>query len=217
MKQLKLKFPSDEWRYLFLASPQQNLWDRTMRVKEGFHSLYDWEIAIKTWPHITLAAFDATIKMEPGIVGLLRQACSKQHAFTAHLEDFAGYERFKRSTLYIKVKDKDRFLRLAESLRVINNFLWSNGYASAYLVEDPHLTIAKWLPHWLYLEAMEEYSRQHFRDTFIVNELLLLKKQEHDEKYRRVATLRLPFPTYFPNQINQHAKTNYQHSRLSGA
>lgn len=191
MKQHRLPFPNNEWHYLFLASPERNLANRVMEVKEDFYLSYGHKIAIDTWPHITLAAFKSANELEPFLITLLQQACARYRKFSTPLQDFSGFERFNKSTVYIKVEAHQPFLQMAKGLRVINDLLLSNGCSSAYLVNRPHLTVAKWVPYLMYLEAMEDYRYKSFRDTFLVNDLLLLKKQNEEDKYQRVTTIRL--------------------------
>jgi len=191
MKQLRFAFPDDPWRYLFLASPDRDLAARVMDVKEDFYFSYGHKIAVDTRPHITLAAFNATKDLEASLIALLQKICSGYSKFTALLQDFAGFERYDKSTIYIKVQTHQPFLELAKGLCAVNHLLQTDSCSSAYLVEHPHLTVAKWIPYLMYLEAMEDFSSRSFRDVFVVNNLLLLKKQEGDDKYQRVTTIRL--------------------------
>jgi 2'-5' RNA ligase len=191
MKQQCLSFPNNEWHYLFLASPERNLANRVMEVKEDFYYSYGHKIAIDTWPHITLAAFRSTNEAEPFLIALLQQACARYRKFSTPLQEFDGFEGFNKSAIYIKVEAHQPFLHMAKGLCVIKGLLLSNGCSSAYLVNRPHLTVAKWIPYLMYLEAMEDYRHKRFRDSFLVNSLLLLKKQNEEDKYQRVTTIRL--------------------------
>lgn len=188
-QQFRLPFPTNEWRYLFLASPDRKLAGKVMVEKESFSSDFDHKLAGGSRPHITLAYFDADGDLETSLTQLLRQACSRHQRFSAGLFGYDGFESADRSTIYIKVQERERFLQLANSLRVINGLLTSNGFRSARLVNNPHLTIARRVPCLTYLKALEEYRRRRFSDTFLVKDLVLLKKQSGDRQYQRVTTL----------------------------
>ena len=126
----------DQWEYLFLALPSQRLTERVMAVKEDFHSVYDHELAIRTWPHITLAWFKAKRSVEEALTEILFKACCKHRQFSSELYNFAGFES---STIYIRVHEHQPFLALADSLRVINKILWANNCMAAGFVDNPIL------------------------------------------------------------------------------
>lgn len=192
--QLRLPFPTNKWRYLFLTSPDRELATKVM-VEKGIFSLdFDHKPATGSRPHITLAYFDADGELETSLTQLLWQACSRHQQFSAGLLGFGGFASADRSSIYIKVQERERFLQLANSLRVINGLLKSNGFRSARLVNNPHLTIARWVPYLTYLKALEEYRSRSFSGTFLVKDLVLLKKQNGDKHYQQVTTLRLSTP-----------------------
>jgi len=191
MRQLYLPFTDDDlygdqWEYLLLALPQQRLTERVMTVKEDFHAVYNHELAIRTWPHITLAWFKAKRSVEKALIEVLFKACCKHRQFSSELYNFAGFDP---STIYIRVQEHQPFLALADSLRAINKILWENSCSSAGFVDHPHLTVARRLPYQTYWKAVQEYSCKCFQDVFIVNELKLLRRRQENDKCQRVTTL----------------------------
>ncbi len=133
-QQLRLPFFNNEWRYLFLASPDRKLASRLMTEKKTFSLDFNYEFASNYYPHITIAYFDAGESLETSLVHLLHQACSKYQHFSAGLFGFDGFKSSDNSTIYIKVEEQERFLHLANHLSIINRLLKSNGFRSANLV-----------------------------------------------------------------------------------
>jgi 2'-5' RNA ligase len=199
--QLVLPFSDDElydsrWEYLLIASPGRKVTTKIREVKEDFYATHRQKIAIDTWPHITIAFFRAKQKLEGLLIEMMQKVCSRQQKFIADLKDFDGFDH---STIYIKVQDWQPFLQLAADLSPIDDFLINNGCRSAHLVDTPHLSIARRLPYSVYIKAKQEYSHRRFQDSFIVNELLLLKRRHEEHKCKRVTTLHFSSPNYFLN------------------
>lgn len=204
-RQLTLPFTAEELHgdqreYLLIASPGRNLTAKVMKEKERFFSVYQQRIAIDTWPHITVATFKAKQSLEGALVEIMQEVCHHQRKFIAVLQDFDGFEHSTASTVYIKVQQHAPFRQLSNGLYVINSCLRAHGCQTAYLVNTPHLTIARRIPYQVYLKAIQEYSQRRFDDSFLVDSLLLLRRRHPNDTYKRAATLCLSSPSnYFLN------------------
>lgn len=208
--QLILPYTDDElygpnWDFLLIASPSRHVADKAWEIKEDFFEEFHQKIAIDTLPHITIAAFKAKLGLQDKIIAIMRRVCCGQKKFYVYLKDFGGFEPH---TIYIQVLNHEPFLKLARELRAINERLLQNGCSRAYLVDDPHLTIARCLPFKVYFEAMEKYSYRHFEDSFIVNELRLLRRRHRNDKYKCIATLHFSRSKYLSTVSNQFAILN---------
>lgn len=194
--QLSLPF-TDEDRcgdyreHLLVASPPPDLAAKIMKEKQAFYDVYKQLIAIKTKPHITVADLWAKEELESSLVALMQEACSRQPRFVTGLHGFAGFES---STIYINVQEHGPFLQLADRLSVVNRYLRSHGLPSGYLVNHPHLTIARRLPRRVYAKAIQDYTGRSFHGSLPVHELVLLKRKHRFDKCEEVATLRLLSP-----------------------
>lgn len=184
----------DQREYLLIASPTPNVTAKVMEVKEDFYAVYKQAMAVTTRPHITVAAFKATEKLQSSVIELMQQACHDQQRFVVALRGFDG---FAPAAIYIKVQDHQPFRQLAHRLRTVNGWLQNNGCRTAKLVNLPHLTIARRLSSPVYKKAIQDYSNRSFRDAFVLNNLLLLKRRHPGDHYKRVTSLRFSPAPHF--------------------
>ena len=104
------------------------------------------------------------------------------------LNNYSGFPSSK--TVYARVQDHEPFKRLAASLKIIDQFVRDNGLPRAIIPGHPHVSIARSLQPDVYEKAMMDYSRKTFNASFIVDELVLLKRQNQFDKCRQVSVLK---------------------------
>lgn len=189
--QLYLPFTTQElyghnWQYLLLVSPSQTVKTNVMKEKENFFSLCKQAISVNSSPHITVALFTADGRVEEALIAAMQSACNKQQKFWVKLCDFGGFDP---SVIYIKIQDHQPFFELAGNLTVINKYLYNS---STHLVTQPHMTVARGIPHPVYTRTVDGYLNRSFSDSFLVHQLLLLKRRHEEESYKYVTTLPLP-------------------------
>ncbi len=174
--------------YLLVIHPSANIDRQIKEEKESFSAQYNVSIARKTLPHITVANFLAREDMEDTIIRYLHRICSMQKSFNVALNNYSG---FPPHTVYARVQDHQPFKQLAASLKVIDQYVRSNGLPAAHFITHPHLTVARRLEKNVYEKAMFAYSQKTFHADFEVDELVLLKRQNQFEKCRQVSVLKL--------------------------
>jgi 2'-5' RNA ligase len=183
-----LEKKSGTHEYLLMVHPAEDVYKQVMTEKQNFFETYKEQVAIKTKPHITVADFLADEEMEETIIRYMRRIFSTQKSFNVTLNNYSG---FPEHTVFARVQDHQPFRQLAQSLKVIDQYIRSNGYPPAKLIMHPHITIARRLKQTVYEKAMFEYSQKTFFASFEVTELILLKRKNQFDKCQQVNVFKL--------------------------
>lgn len=162
------------FEYLLVVQPGGQAHDRVMQEKQEFARRYPDELAPAANPQIKVAGFWARDTMEETIIRWGQRICSAQRSFKVSLNNFSG---FPPHTIYLRVQDPAPFQQLARGLQVIDDYVKSCQLPAAQLATHPHLSLAHCLPEEVYTRAMFEYARKDFHSDFMVEELVLLKRQ----------------------------------------
>ena len=185
-----LSFTTQEhYEYLLVANPGEEVFKKVMAEKEIFSLCYKVNIARKTLPHITVANFLAKESMEETLIKWANKIISNQYTFDVMLNNFSGFST--SHTIYARVQNHEPFKQLAVSLKTIDEYVRSNGFPRAILSHHPHVTIARRLEPAVYEKALKDYSKKEFNESFTVNELILLKRQNQYDKCKQVAVFKL--------------------------
>ena len=176
------------YEYLLVIHPAKEVYEKVKEEKEKFSSDYKVSVAKKTLPHITVADFLAKEGMEDTIIKWMHRILSTQQSFDVMLNNFSG---FPSHTVYARVQDHQPFKQLVASLKVIDQYVRSNGCPPVKLISYPHLSIARRLQANVYEKAMFDYSRKTFHAIFTVDELILLKRQNQFDKCQQVNVFKL--------------------------
>lgn len=176
------------YEYLLVVHPAKEIFEQLQEEKENFSSVYKVSIAKKTLPHITVANFLARENMEQTLIKWLYKIISGQKRFSVMLNNYSGFPSSK--TVYARVQDHEPFKQLAVSLKVIDQYVRDNGMPRAILPNHPHVSIAGSLRPNVYEKAVMDYSRKTFNASFMVDELVLLKRQNQYDKCKQVSVFR---------------------------
>jgi 2'-5' RNA ligase len=169
--------------YLLVAHPDEAVNEKVVAEKENFHREYGQKIAVKTKPHITVANFLAKEAMEETIFRYMQRILMQQQSFEVSLNNYSG---FPPHTIYLRVQNKQPFKQLAKELRVIGNYISSCACPPVQLKPNPHVSIARRLPETVYLKAMMDYSQKTFHETFLVKELVVLRRSHQYDACKTV-------------------------------
>jgi 2'-5' RNA ligase len=176
------------WEYLLVVHPDKKACDKILDEKRKFEYKYEQDKDTRFYPHITIATIQAKEEMEGTFVRWIQNICNLQKSFTVTLNNYAA---FPSSGLYLRVQDAEPFKRLAHALKILDGFMQSNNCPPVSLVGKPHLTFAKGLSVYNYDNAIKEYSRKTFHESFKVDKLILLKRDVY-MKCHLVNTFILP-------------------------
>ena len=177
------------WEYMLLANPDEMVHEKLMVEKKYFEDKYEAEIAIKTLPHITIANFLAKEILEDRIGRLLQNICNQQYSFTVELNNFSG---FPSHTIFIRIQNPQPFKSLEKRLQTLDDLLQVNECPPLQLSSRPHMPIARQLDEEIYTLAIKEYAAREFHEEFLVDKLVLLKRDSRYKKWQHVNYFYLP-------------------------
>ncbi|MGB8192733.1 MAG: 2'-5' RNA ligase family protein [Chitinophagaceae bacterium] len=184
------------WEYLLVVRPDAHICSKLAAEKEEFFNRYQHSTALHGQPHMTLGAFIATEDMEDTIIKWVQRICGMNKGFSITLNNYSG---IPDHTIFLRVQNPERLRELSLQLKVIDYYVRSNNCPPLKLVNRPHLSIAARLPAHVYSKAMPEYSRKMFHETFMVTELLLLKRLNQFDACRHVNVFR-----FYPPDTNSY-------------
>lgn len=176
------------YEYQLVAQPDATVHAQVMAERQYFTAHFKTPIAVKTPLHITVATFLAMEPMEETIIRWMHRVISTKKTFTVTLDHYGA---FRPHTIYLKVQDHQPFQQLARELKVVDQYIRSNGCPEMRLISNPYLTIARRLEEQTYQQAVTVYSEKTFDASFEVKELLLLKRQHQFDSCRQVNVFRL--------------------------
>lgn len=161
------------YEYLLVADPDVAVQHKVLAQQQEFYEEYREKAAIKTGHHIIVASFLAREAMEGTLIRWIQRICDLQQPFKVTLNNYSG---FPPHTIYLRVQDPLPFLQLTHQLKAVDDLVRSSSCPPVRLIAKPHLSIARRLPEPVYTKAMFSYSQKTFHETFMVNELRLLRR-----------------------------------------
>ncbi|WP_207492013.1 2'-5' RNA ligase family protein [Aridibaculum aurantiacum] len=173
--------------YLLAVQPGADIHQKVLTEKELLYQLFHHKPAADK-PHIPLASFHAREDMEATIIRYMHRICSNQQGFQVALNNYSG---IPPHTIYLRVQNHSPFQKLANELKSVSSYISSCACPPIQLHGTPHLTIAKKLPASLFEKALMEYAQKTFHETFTVNELVLLRRQNQYDPYKPVNIFKL--------------------------
>jgi 2'-5' RNA ligase len=133
--------------------------------------------------------------MEDTLIRYTQRVCSEQASFNVELNNYSG---FPPHTIYLRVQNPEPFKHLSKELKVISNYIDSCSCPPVKFISNPHLTIARGIPSSIFNEVLIEYSQKTFYESFMVNELVLLRRSSQYDSCKTVQVLHLQPPGYKP-------------------
>jgi 2'-5' RNA ligase len=178
------------WEYLLVAHPSEEVYAKIIDEKKTFESKYEQESDKRFHPHITIANFLTKEAMEETFIRWIQNICNLQKSFTATINN---YSAFPSSGLYLRIQNEEPFKRLANALKILDGFMQSNDCPPLKLVSKPHITFVTGLSQYNFDNAIKEYARKTFHESFKVDKLVLLKRDGYT-KCHLINTFILPPP-----------------------
>ncbi len=171
--------------YRLLISPDDVISSFTWRVKRPFSKRYRDTNAHKSAPHITIASFLLSDKLESGLVSSLKEFAKTASPFGMEVN---GFGKFKTKTIFLKIADTQAFSQLSSNVkRYISRYLNKSWHFSTLA----HLTITRDLNEEQLQRAWQDWKGENFQASFEANEMILLRRPfegDNNSKFEKVAT-----------------------------
>ena len=170
--------------YLLVLNPPEDLWQKIMKIKEGFADKYKNEIARFTKPHITLINWVSLELMEERMIQRLQTIAMGTTPFKVELKDYGS---FPSHTIFINVTSKVPIQSLVREMKAAQKLMTLNKDNKPHFIETPHLSICRKLKPWQYEEGWLEFSNRQFTGRFIADSMLLLKRTAGEKAKFQIA------------------------------
>jgi hypothetical protein len=159
--------------YKLVINLDEKVNEKVLLEKQDFFNQYGEKIAVETKPHITIANFLAKEAMEETLNRWINNICNQYQNFELTLNNYSG---IPPHTIYIRVQDPKPVINFVQQLKTLDNFIRSSDCPPLKASPKLHLTIAKKLAIDIYDKAIKKYSQKDFHESFMVKELVLLKR-----------------------------------------
>ena len=177
----------DIGEYLFVGHPDAKTSKEIIQEKEYFIKTQEDPLAIVSYPHLTFFKFYCPGGMEGVISRMLQHVTSNAFSFEVTLDRFTA---FPKHAIVLTVEDPSPFLELARRFQPIADYISNSGYLCSRLVTCPHVTIARNLSLQTYKNATRAYAERNYYASFVMEELVLLRRQQGQDKYENAQIFR---------------------------
>jgi hypothetical protein len=180
--------------YNLVVKADISLNEKLSALKKQFHFEYgepnEIYSACDNQGYITIACFYACEEMEATFIRWIQRICSQFQSFPVTLNNYSG---FPKHTIHLRVQELTHFNAFALQLEPVNAFITACN--CQLRVVNPYLPVATELPEHVYAQAIVNYSQQTFHETFMANELILIKRENPIEEFKTVTVFNfLPAP-----------------------
>jgi len=175
--------------YSLVICPQEAIQQKLASEKAFFCEAYQQSGSYtNTALHIVLAHFLAKQVMEETLIRWIQNICNLQTSFTVTLNNFSG---LPPHTIYVRVQDAKPFAQVASQLKIIDGFIQAGNCPPLHTIARPYLPLAQGLPELVYEKAIKDYAQRSFCESFKVEKLILLKREDAYSNHEIVNTFRL--------------------------
>jgi 2'-5' RNA ligase len=158
--------------YLLVAYPDKSCLEKIAAERTLFNETYKLRPKAALKPHIVITNFFASEGMESTLVRWLQRICSLELGFELTLNNYSGYPTHN---IFLRVLDATPIQHFVAQLNLIKDFVQP---APGGFFRRPHVTIGSKLTTGIYEQALSDYSRKIFHESFHVDELVLLKRKD---------------------------------------
>jgi len=134
---------------------------------------------------IVLARFEAKGFMEETLIRWIQNSCNLQGPLSIQLNNFSS---IPPHSICIRLQDTRPLLQFAQRLKMLDAFMEASNCPPLQMERRPCLTLAGSLSPAVYEKAVPAYARRCYRQSFVADKLLLLKKKSWDEEWSLVNT-----------------------------
>lgn len=169
--------------YLLVLSPNEELRNRIMTVRNEFNKKFQPRLPLTGKPHITLVKFTTWAMMEERLVSRFRHIAMGVSPFRVELRDFGS---FPTHTIYINVATRLPVEDLVRQLKTTQKMMKADPERDPHFMTEPFIAVARKLLPWQYEKGWLEYSHAHFNAKMIADGMVLLKRPGGGKAYQVV-------------------------------
>ncbi|MDE3236263.1 MAG: 2'-5' RNA ligase family protein [Bacteroidota bacterium] len=185
--------------YLLIIQPEETVYEKIMQEKKTFAETYDCPMAAYLKPHLTLISFVQYDMMEAKIIHRMQQVAAGCSSFKI---DLNGFGSFPSHTIYVNLQTRKPVVQLVKQFRPLQALLKPDAEHKPHLIMEPHISICRKLLPWQYEKAWAEYQQKHFTASCMVNDIVLLRRNENNKAYRVVGKFPLLNKKVYPVQAS---------------
>ena len=177
--------PAGYQEYNLVVKADLPLHEKVLLLKKEFYLEYGAinKLYFNDTPsYIKIACFYAREEMENTFIRWIHKICSKFHSFPVTLNNYSG---LPQHTIHLRVQELTHFNDFIQQLEPVNAFIASCS-CQLQVVNNPYLPVITGLPDHIYTQAIMNYSQQTFHESFMANELILLKRERLSDPFKAV-------------------------------
>lgn len=188
--EVALSAPARQWRtwtdedlyeYSLVVRPTAAISSKIEEARSSFNGDAIPDRDARENSYIRIANLIARPDMESTISRWMRKICVLRPQFQVTLNNYGG---IPPHTVYLRVMDPNPFHQLVRELKVIDEFIRSNGCPATEFFLRPFISIARRMRSDTYEKVVNFFAHQTFSESFPVNELVLLKRKDPFDEYR---------------------------------
>jgi len=176
---IAMNYPISE--YLLIIQPSEDVTSKILNIKTAFAETYQCPKALQLKPQLTLIQFSQYDMAEPRFFQRIKALTSSQLSFKIDIDGFGSHSSH---TIFLEIQTKNNLFSLIKELKQLQANLKLDSANKPHFISDPNITIANKLQSSQYEKAWLEYSNTPFQASFLVNELLFLKRGEGKKGFK---------------------------------
>ncbi len=172
--------------YILIGNPGNDVSNKIIEAQAHFIKAFGEGVSKKT-PHMEVAHFFAGEGMEDTIIRWLQRIISVEAGFMVTLV----YSGSPTGAICMRVQDPTPFQQLSKKLQPVDEYIRASDCPPIKVIAHPHLCIADSLPADVYNKAIAAYAGKVFHTSFIMEELVLLRRRHPFGNCKTVQVFRL--------------------------
>ena len=156
--------------YVLAIAPRGEVAEKILEARKEFAESFYASADTVQKPVILLSKLDAREEMEDTLIRWLQKIIGQEQSFLVTLNNYGAVPP---NTICLRLQEHAVFFHFLKKLDVLKQYI---PMASGFF-KRPYLEFAANLPAEVYEKALPHYSRESFHESFVVNELLLMKRE----------------------------------------
>ena len=170
--------------YLLIVQPNESLEERIKHVRAEFDRQFSIEHKIPGRPNIGLVQFMQYEMYEARLRNKLKTVGLGYQPFKIELNGFGSYPSH---SIFLQMVSRSGVQDLIKDIREqAGPLMRLNADNKPHFFKEPNINVGIRLKPWQYEKAWLEYSRKHFKGSFIADAMLLLKRREKGQPWQIV-------------------------------